>query len=1122
MKKQSHPTLKAQIMQGLPYLLLLISGTVLAVFTPETTRKVSHSATGLTFAERVSYQRAIEEVYWRHRIWPKENPNPKPPLDAVMSRRQLEKKVEGYLITSKALEDNSSEPLSADQLQSEMERMARDSKQPEVLRELFQALGNDPFVIAECLARPVLTERLAKSGEVSHVGSKAAAPSLTPKLIAAATAGYTLPRVKGGGNGCTDDTWTPTSLTNAPDGRQSHKAVWTGTEMIIWGGGVADNNDFNTGGRYNPSTDSWTSTSIVNAPEPRVGHTAIWTGTEMIVWGGVHCCPLVYFNDGGRYNPSTDTWAPTSTTGAPDGRSSHTAVWTGSEMILWGGFSGSTALSKTGGRYDPTTDSWTATRTTNAPSGRLDHTAVWTGSEMIVWGGSDLYNQFDSGGRYNPVTDTWMATSTTNVPEGRESHTAVWNGTEMIIWGGASIQGSTAHYVNTGGKYNPFIDSWNPTSTVNAPDGRDLHTAVWTGSEMLVWGGSFYEGGNYHYFNTGGRYDPFTDTWVTTSTANAPSARNGHAAVWTGTEMIIWGGFFYEPGGQFQFFNNGGRYCAETGPTPTPTPVPIILYAEGKKVQGINTVRLTWSAANSANVDIDRNGETITTTPNDGLYVDSTGNGNQADYTYKVCETGGQICSNEARVSFEQTVSATWSSNPVSGDWNNPLNWTPNMVPNGPTDTATFNSSSITNVSLSGDIEVEKLVFNPGASSFTITCPKKLTLSGTGITNNSGITQNFIANAQYVPILFTHSATAGSATVFTNDKGYIEFDDTSTAGSATFVTDGKGVFDGAITIFQDNSTCGTATFTNVNGGVTFPTNGADATFINNAGGETYLYLEDRAVNATMIANSGGTVDFDSGSRGDNARIEIFAGGYLYLPNAYEIGFGSIEGDGLIETGDTEVTVGSNNLSTAFGGLIQDKVTEGNGGKIIKVGTGTFRLTSANTYRNGTVVSDGTLIVANTSGSATGVGSVSANGGILAGHGIIAGKTTIGSGSGLGGSLQPGKGGSNPATLTLQKTLTFKNDGTYTWKLNTKKVKADQVIASGVTIESGAQFDFNVVGNQHLTVGTVFSAISNTATTAISGTFANLADGSIVTIGVNNLQVSYSGGDGNDLTLTAVP
>ena len=59
----------------------------------------------LTFAERVSYQRAIEEVYWRHRIWPKERPDPKPSLDAVMSQAQLENKVEEYLRKSQALED---------------------------------------------------------------------------------------------------------------------------------------------------------------------------------------------------------------------------------------------------------------------------------------------------------------------------------------------------------------------------------------------------------------------------------------------------------------------------------------------------------------------------------------------------------------------------------------------------------------------------------------------------------------------------------------------------------------------------------------------------------------------------------------------------------------------------------------------------------------------------------------------------------------------------------------------------------------------------------------------------------------------------------------------------------
>src|SRR5205814_10056564 len=114
----------------------------------------------LTFADRVAYQRAIEEVYWRHRIWPKANAGPKPPVDKLMSQARIEKKVEDYLRNSQALEDYWRRPITPDQLQAEMERIARHSRQPEVLREIFAALGNDAFVIAECLARPVLAERL--------------------------------------------------------------------------------------------------------------------------------------------------------------------------------------------------------------------------------------------------------------------------------------------------------------------------------------------------------------------------------------------------------------------------------------------------------------------------------------------------------------------------------------------------------------------------------------------------------------------------------------------------------------------------------------------------------------------------------------------------------------------------------------------------------------------------------------------------------------------------------------------------------------------------------------------------------------------------------------------------
>ena len=108
-----------------------------------------------------------------------------------------------------------------------------------------------------------------------------------------------------------------------------------------------------------------------------------------------------------------DSWTDTSTNNTPTGRDSHTAVWTGDEMIVWGGFDIHAAA--TGGRYNPITDSWAGTNTTNAPSARWQHTAVWTGSEMIVWGGFGS-EWFNSGGRYNPSTDTWAVTSTTNAP----------------------------------------------------------------------------------------------------------------------------------------------------------------------------------------------------------------------------------------------------------------------------------------------------------------------------------------------------------------------------------------------------------------------------------------------------------------------------------------------------------------------------------------------------------------------------------------------------------------------------------------------------------------------------------------------------------------------------------
>lgn len=483
--------------------------------------------------------------------------------------------------------------------------------------------------------------------------------------------------------------------------------------------------------------------------------------------------------------------------------------------------------------------------------------------------------------------------------------------------------------------------------------------------------------------------------------------------------------------------------------------------------------------------------------------------------------------------------SATWKTNPGSGDWNTASNWTPPTIPNGPLDTAAFAFSNTTGVSVSGPntTEVDGIVFNAGASAFTITVSPNVSLYfvGIGITNNSGITQNFVttvngAGRQGV-INFTHSATAGSGTFFTNNGGtvsnnpggIVEFYDTSTAGNGTFINNGSAVSDarGGATVFFSNA--GNGTFIN-NGG----------TFSGAGGGETVFEVGSTAGNATLIANggldggAGGRIGFVS-SRGGTARVEVFGNGNLdtsfhnVRPGGVTIG--SIEGDGLVFLGSNNVSVGSNNASTKFFGVIQDGgFLGGVGGSLTKVGTGKLVLRHRNTYTGGTTIKRGILVVNNIGGSGTGSGPVAVNGGRLGGVGTIAGAVTVGSGSGQGAVLSPGYQHSiNPGTLTIQGSLTFNADATYEFELNSSSATADEVIANGVTINSGAQFSFEDIRSGTLPIGTVFTVINNiAAANPIIGTFSNLPDGGTFTSNGNTYQVNYHGGDGNDLTLTVVP
>lgn len=109
----------------------------------------------------------------------------------------------------------------------------------------------------------------------------------------------------------------------------------------------------------------------------------------MIVWGGMNrvtnpdsTTRFEVLSDGALYNPAHDQWTPMTTAGAPSRRSTHTAVWTGTKMIAWGGWEQTTGLPnlpEDGAVYDPAAESWAPMSRVDAPPARYGHTAIWTG-----------------------------------------------------------------------------------------------------------------------------------------------------------------------------------------------------------------------------------------------------------------------------------------------------------------------------------------------------------------------------------------------------------------------------------------------------------------------------------------------------------------------------------------------------------------------------------------------------------------------------------------------------------------------------------------------------------------------------------------------------------------------
>jgi hypothetical protein len=364
---------------------------------------------------------------------------------------------------------------------------------------------------------------------------------------------------------CLPEGWTSGRLGSpgllAP--RYTHLAFWTGSRMLIFGG-----TGLFSGALYDPVADSGGPISMTGAPAPPAfGFTAVWTGHEMIVWGASGTAPDLV-PAAGRYDPATDTWRPMSLAGAPPALMGQVATWTGSRMVVTGGqgfvISAGvpviTSVVDGGGSYDPATDTWGP----GPQFHRSGHAAVWTGARLVLLGGSctgalpgggDLCSQGDAPGPgvvADLSTGTARPITMSGAPALPPSFTAVWSGREVLLWG-TRFAGRTGTITAAG--YDPASDAWRALASANAPTPRVNHTAVWTGSEMIVWGGSTPSLGG--ALGTGARYDAASDAWAPVTTTGAPSPRDTHSAVWTGSEMIVWGGFTDSAGA----LGTGGRYA---------------------------------------------------------------------------------------------------------------------------------------------------------------------------------------------------------------------------------------------------------------------------------------------------------------------------------------------------------------------------------------------------------------------------------------------------------------------------------------------------------------------------------------------------------------------------------
>ncbi|MBA2569768.1 MAG: hypothetical protein H0V04_01160, partial [Chloroflexi bacterium] len=308
-------------------------------------------------------------------------------------------------------------------------------------------------------------------------------------------------------------------IADAPiPGRNRTAGVWTGSEMIVWGGGSRPDG-LADGAAYDPQRDRWR--VLAESPlRARVWHAFAWTGELLFIWGG-EANSRDALADGALYDPRRDEWR--SMAPAPIGGGRAKAVWTG-ELVVVVTHAGQAAM------YDADTDRWE--RLPDLPSGPGGLQLIWTGARVMAldfgeWTGAVEISLLD------PAAGAWEALGPTELNAGG-SDEAIWTGNELIVLAGDDPirTGPSGPGTLLTGRFDPTTGTWE-----EIPLTCDINTsgAVWTGRLVVTESGTF---------------DPADGTCRMLPRAPVREASGGPhreswTPVWTGTEMIFWSGYAY-------------------------------------------------------------------------------------------------------------------------------------------------------------------------------------------------------------------------------------------------------------------------------------------------------------------------------------------------------------------------------------------------------------------------------------------------------------------------------------------------------------------------------------------------------------------------------------------------